>query len=97
MQLFYYGGADRHLKVRPGKLIGISPLTMEKTKDVNENSIRDHIQEFKNHPSFDIFNVLVDGNKKYLLRPKESFLIKNDMLISNKNISPDVLHLIDKV
>ena len=36
----YYGETDRHLKVRSGEHIGISPLTFKKTKPSKENAIR---------------------------------------------------------
>ena len=45
--------------------IGISLLTLKKTKLSKENSIRDHLLECDNNPSFDEFTTLAYGNKKY--------------------------------
>ena len=93
----YYGETDRHLKVRCGEHIGISPLTLKKTRPSKDSSIRDHLLECDNIPSFDEFTILAHGNKKFLLEIKESLLIKRDKPILNKNISSAVLHLFDKV
>ena len=39
----YYGEIGRHLKVRSGKHIGISPLTSGKIKPSKESGIGDHL------------------------------------------------------
>ena len=93
----YYGKTERHLKVRSGERIGISPLTLKKIKPFKESSIRDHLLECDNCPSFDEFTILAHGNKKYFLEIKESLLIKRDEPILNKNISSVTLHLFDRV
>ena len=93
----YYGEAERHLKVRSSEHVGISPITFKKTKSPEESSIRDHLLECYNNPSFDEFTILAHGNKKYLLEIKESLLIKPDQSILNKNISSAMLHLFDTV
>ena len=93
----YYGETERHLKVRSGEHIGLSPLTFKKTKPSRESSIRDHLLHCDNSPSFDEFTILAHGNKKYLLEIKESLLIKRDQPILNKNISSATLHLFDTV
>ena len=49
----YYGEMQRHLKVRSGEHIGISPLTFKKTKPSKESSISDHLLHCDNNPSFD--------------------------------------------
>ena len=95
--LSYYGETERHLKVRPGEHIGISPLTLKKTKPSKESSIRGHLLKCDNNPSFDEFTILAHGNKKYLLEIKETFLIKRDQPVLNKNISSTTLHLFDTV
>ena len=69
----YYSETERHLKVRSGEHIGITPLTFNKTKPSKESSIRDHLLEHDNNPSFDEFTILARGNKNYLLEIKESF------------------------
>ena len=40
----YYGERDRHLKVRCGEHIGMSPLTSKKIKPLKESAIRDNLQ-----------------------------------------------------
>ena len=92
-----YCETERHLKVRSRKHIGISPLTFKKTKPPKESSIRDHLLQCDNNPSFDEFTILAHGNKKYLLEIKESLLIKRDQSVLNKNISSATLHLFDTV
>ena len=51
----YYGETDRHLKVRSGEHIGISPLTFRKVKPSKESAIRDHLLNCNNIPYFDEF------------------------------------------
>ena len=66
----YYGETERHLKVRSGEHIGISPLIFKTTKLSKERSVCEHLLQCDNNPSFDEFNILTHGNKKYLLREK---------------------------
>ena len=89
----YYGETERHLKVRSGKHIRISPLTFKKRKPSKESSIHDHLLEWDNNRSFDEFTILSHGNNKYLLATKVSLLIKRDRSVLNKNISCAMLHL----
>ena len=89
----YYGETDRHLKVRSGEHIGISPLTFKKTKPSKESAIRDHRLNCNNIPSFEEFTILTNGNNKFVLEIKESLLIKRDRPILNKNISSTKLFL----
>ena len=92
-----YGEAERCLKVRSGKHIGISPLTSKKTKPSKESSIRDQLLQYDNNLSFDELTILLHKNSKYLLETKESLLIKRDQPVLNKNISLPTLHLFDTV
>ena len=39
----YYGETDRHLKIRSGEHIGLSPLTFKKTKPSKESTVRYHL------------------------------------------------------
>ena len=39
----YYSETDRHLRVRAGKHIGLSPLTFKICKPSKESAIRDHL------------------------------------------------------
>ena len=89
----YYGETDRHLKIRSGEHIGISPLTFKKTKPSKESAIRDHLLNCNNIPSFEEFTILTNGNNKFDLEIKESLLIKRDRPILNKNISSAKLFL----
>ena len=52
----YYGETDRHLKVRFGEHIEISPLTFKKTKPSKESAIRDHLLNCNNIPSFEVYH-----------------------------------------
>ena len=58
----YYGETDRHLKVRSGEHIGISPLTSKKIKPSKKSVIRDHL--CNNAPSFDEFSILALCTRK---------------------------------
>ena len=89
----YYGETDRHLKVRSGEDIGISPLTFRKVKSSKESAIRDHLLNCNNIPSFDEFTILACGHHKYILEIKESMLIKRDRTVLYKNISSAKLFL----
>ena len=91
----YYGETDRHLKVRCGEHIGISPLTSKKIKLSKESAIRDHLLICNNVPSFDEFSILAHGNNRFVLEIKESLLIKRDKPVLNKNISSARLFLFD--
>ena len=93
----YYAETERHLKVRSGEHVGISPLTFKKTKLFKKSSIRDHLLECDNNPSFDEFAMVAHRKKKYLFEIKESLLIKRDQPVLNKNIGSATLHLFDRV
>ena len=58
----YYGETERHLKVRSGEHMVISPLTFKKTKPSKESSIRYHLLQCDNNPSFDEFTILAHAN-----------------------------------
>ena len=83
----YYGETERHLKVRSGEQIGVSPLTFKKTKPSKESAILDDLLNCNNIPSFEDFTIFANGNNKFDLEIKESLLIKRDRPILNKNIS----------
>ena len=93
----YIGETDRHLKVRSGEHIGISPLTFNKVKPSAESSVRDHLLLCDHSPSFDDFTILTHGKNKFLLEIKESLLIKLIKPELNKNISSAPLYLFDTV
>ena len=93
----YYGETDRHLKVRSGEHIVISPLTFKKVQLSAESSIRDHLLFCNHDPSFDDFSIMAQGTNNFLLEIKESLLINRDKPILNKSISYAPLFLFDKV
>ena len=82
----YYGETDRYLKVRSGEHIGISLLTFRKVKPSKQSAIRDHLLNYNNLPSFDEFTTLAFGHHKFILKIKESLLIKRDRPVLSKNI-----------
>ena len=91
----YYGETDRHLKVRSGEHIGISPLTFGKVEPSKESAIRDHLLNCNNIVSFNEFTILAYGHHKYILEIKEILLVKRDRPVLNKNISSTKLFLFD--
>ena len=74
----------RHLKVRIGEHIGISPLTKKKVKPKG-SAVSDHLLLCNHSPSFENVSVLTKENKKFLLELKE------------RNIRSAPLYLFDKV
>ena len=83
----YYNETDRHLKVRSGEHIGISPLTFGKVKPSKESAIRDYLITCNNIPSFDEFTILAYGHHEYILEIKESLGSRRDRPVLNKNIN----------
>ena len=79
-----YGETDRHLRVRLGEHIGISPLTFKETKPSKESAICDHLLNCKIIPSFEECTILTNRNNKFDLGIKESLLIKQDRTILNE-------------
>ena len=92
----YYGECVRHLNVRIGEHIGISPLTSKKVKPKG-SAISDHLLLCNHSPSFENFSVLTKENKKFLLELEESLLIMRVKPSLNRNIRSGPLHLFDKV
>ena len=84
---FYYGETDRHLKVRSGDHMGISPWTFKTVNQSLESSIRDYVLICNSDPS---------GTNTYLVEIKESLLIKRDKPILYKRISFVSLHLLKR-
>ena len=73
-----YGESIKHLDIRSGEHIGVSPLTGKKVKPSKNSAICDHLLRCNFLPFFDNFSVLAHENKKYLLEIKESLLIMRD-------------------
>ena len=93
----YYVESIRHLDIRSGEHIGVSPLTGKKVKPSNNSAICDHLLHCNFLPSFDNFSVLAYESKKYLLEIKESLLIMRDKPSLNRYINSAPLYLFDKV
>ena len=93
----YYDETGGHKKVRSGEHIGISLLTFKKTKVSKESSMRHHLLQCDKNATFAEFTISTRRNKKYLLKIKESLLIKHDQPGLNKNINSATLHLFDTI
>ena len=93
----YYGESIRHLDIRSGKHIGLSPLTGKKVIPSNNSDISVRFLHCNFLPSFNNFRVLAHENKKYLLEIKETLLIMRDKPSLNRNINLAPLYLFDKV
>ena len=61
----YYGECVRHLNVRVGEHIRISPLTKKKVKSKGR-AVSDHLLLCNYSPSYKNFSVLTKENKKFL-------------------------------
>ena len=85
----------RHLNVRIGEHIGISPLTKRQVKP-NNGSLADHLLLCNHSASYDDFSILTRENKKVLLELKESLLIMRDKSSLTRNIISAPLYLFDK-
>ena len=92
----YYVECVRHLNVRNGEHIGITPLTRKKIKPKG-SAVSNHSLLCNHTPFFENFNVLTKENKKFLLELNESVLIMRDKPSLNKNIRSAPLYLFDKV
>ena len=76
----YYRKCVRHLNVRTGEHIGISPLTKKHDKPKN-SSIADHLLFCYHSASYDDFSIPTHENKKFSLELKNSLLI---MRVNNR-------------
>ena len=93
---FCYGECVRHLNVRIGEHIGISPLTRNKVK-AKGSAVSSRLLLCNHSPSFESFSILTKENKMFLLELKESLLITRDKSSVNRNIRSASLYLFDKV
>ena len=93
----YYSEIIRHLDIKSGKHIGVSPLTRKKFKPSNNSDVCDHLLHCNFLPTFDNLSILASENKKYLLEIEENRLIMRDKPSLNKNINSAPLYLFHKV
>ena len=91
----YYGECVRHLNVKTGEHIGISPLTKKQVKP-KSRSVADHLLLCNHSVSYDDFNILTRENKMVLLELNESLLIMRDKPSLNRNITSAPLQLFDR-
>ena len=74
----YYGKKERHLNVRSGEHIGLSPSTGNRVA-CKPSAILDHLLLHEhNNSSFNDFSVLCCENNFFKLSLRESVLIKRD-------------------
>ena len=76
----YYGECVRHLAVRSGEHIGISPLTNKRVQRIRDSGACHHLNFSYSRI------VLCHENKKHLLEIKESLLIIRDRPSMNRNV-----------
>ena len=62
-----YGESIRHLDIRSGEHVGVSPLTGKKVKPSNDSAVGDHLLHCNFLCSFDNFSIFTHENKNYLL------------------------------
>ena len=84
------GECVRHLNVRNGERIGISPITKKQVKPKNSSAV-DHLLFCNHSASYDDFSILTRKNKKLLPELKESLLI-----MRNRNITSAPLYLFNR-
>ena len=91
----YYGECVRHLNVKIGEHICISPLTKKQVKPKN-SSVADHVLFCNLSASYDNLSILAVENKTFLLELEESLLIMRDKPFLNRNIISAPLYLFDR-
>ena len=91
----YHGECMRHLNVRIGEHIGISPLTRKQVKPKN-SSVADHLLICNHSAFYDDFSILTRENKTFFLKLTESLLTMRDKPSLNRNITLTPLYLFDQ-
>ena len=81
----YYGETCRHLNVRVGEHLGISPLTGKKSKARKTTAVKDHMLFCDHIVSLDDFKILTSSNSEFHLKIKESLFISRDKPELNRN------------
>ena len=97
MQCTYCGKTCRHLSVRVGEHLGVSPLTGKKSKSKKSKStaVKDHMLFCDHIVSIDDFKILATSYSDFHAKVKESLLISRDEPILNKNGTSLPLYLFD--
>ena len=91
----YYGECARHLNVRIGKHIGISPFTKKQVK-LKNSSVADHLLFCNHSASYDDFSILTHENKTFFPELKDNLLIMRDKPSLNRNITSAPFGLFDR-
>ena len=76
----YFGECVRHLNVRIGKHIGISPLT-KKQRQPKNSSVASNLLFCNDSHSYDDFSIPTRENKIFLLELTESQLLMRDQYL----------------
>ena len=90
-----YGECVRHLHVRIGEHIGISPLTKKQVKPKN-SSVFGQLLCCNHSPSYDDFSIVTRENERFFLELKENLLIMGDQPSLNRNITSVPLYLFNR-
>ena len=85
---FYHREYVRHLAVRSGEHIAISPLTNKGVQPRKDSATCHHLLNRNYSTPFEDFNVLCHENKKYLVELKEILLIMRDRPSMNQKVRP---------
>ena len=91
-----YGECVRHLNLRIGEHIDISPLT-KKQVNPNNSSVADHVLLYNDSASYNDFSFLTHENKPFSLELKESLVIMGDKPFLDSNIASAPFYLCDRL
>ena len=80
----YYSETERHLKVRAGEHISMSPLTGKRVNNNKKSSVKDHCLLSGHVCSFEDFTVINYESHKFKRLTKESLLFTKNNALSNK-------------
>ena len=89
----YYDKTKRHLKVRAGENICMSPLTGKRVNSNKNIFVKDHCLESGHVCSFDDFTVLNYESHNFKRLIKEPLLVTKDKPLSNKQVKSLKLEL----
>ena len=73
----YYGKYVRHIVVRSGEHIAISPVTYKNAQPRKDSVVCHHLLNCNESPAFEDFSVLCHEIKKHFLELKESLLMRD--------------------
>ena len=74
----YCGERQRHLNVRVGECLGVSPLTEKKLKSKKSIAVKDHLLFCDHIVSIENFKILATSDSDFHVKVKESLLISRD-------------------